>query len=25
LEFGNVEFWGEGKTRDAGEKPLGAG
>ena len=25
LEFGNVEFWGEGKTRDAGEKPLAAG
>ena len=22
LEFGNVGFWGEGKTRVAGEKPL---
>ena len=24
LEFGNVGFWGEGKTRVPGEKPLGA-
>ena len=24
LEFGNVGFWGEGKTGVAGEKPLGA-
>ena len=24
LEFGNVGFWGEGKTREPGEKPLGA-
>ena len=24
LEFGNVDFGGEGKTRDPGEKPLGA-
>ena len=23
LEFGNVVFWGEGKTRVPGEKPLG--
>ena len=25
LNFGNVGFWGEGKTRVPGEKPLGAG
>ena len=24
LEFGNVDFWGEGKTGVPGEKPLGA-
>ena len=24
LEFRNVGFWGEGKTRVPGEKPLGA-
>ena len=24
LEFGNVGFWGEGKTGEPGEKPLGA-
>ena len=24
VEFGNVEFWGEGKTREPGEKPLRA-
>ena len=24
LEFGNADFWGEGKTRVPGEKPLGA-
>ena len=24
LEFGNVGFWGEGKTGVPGEKPLGA-
>jgi len=24
LEFGNVGFWGEGKTGVLGEKPLGA-
>ena len=24
LEFGNVGFWGEGKTGIPGEKPLGA-
>ena len=24
LEFGNVDFWGEGKTGEPGEKPLGA-
>ena len=24
LEFGNVGFWGEGKTGTPGEKPLGA-
>ena len=24
LEFGNVGFWGEGKTRVPGEKPFGA-
>ena len=24
LEFGNVCFWGEGKTGVPGEKPLGA-
>jgi len=24
LEFGNVGFWGEGKTRVPVEKPLGA-
>ena len=24
LEFGNVAFWGEGKTGEPGEKPLGA-
>ena len=24
LEFGNVGFWGEGKTVVPGEKPLGA-
>ena len=24
LEFGNVGFWGEGKTWVLGEKPLGA-
>ena len=22
LEFGNVDFWGEGKTGEPGEKPL---
>ena len=25
LEFGNVDVWGEGKTREPGEKPLVAG
>ena len=25
LEFGNVDFWGEGKTEEPGEKPLSAG
>ena len=25
LEFGNGDFWGEGKTRELREKPLGAG
>ena len=24
VEFGNVDFLGEGKTREPGEKPLGA-
>ena len=24
LEFGNVDFWQEGKTGEPGEKPLGA-
>jgi len=24
LEFGNVDFWGEGKTEERGEKPLRA-
>ena len=23
MEFGNVDFWGEGKTTVPGEKPLG--
>ena len=24
IEFGNVDFWGEGKTAEPGEKPLRA-